>query len=270
MKAKRLSNRKKKIPAGVSKARRALIKKPFKDHTTDLIKLHTGGKMPKKPKYDGTQHKDTAKKVHEKSRVSKDELDKIREENGGVLPRNPNSNKGKPKGCHHIFKPASKRSLWLAHYLNESNADTFLNKANSAIAAGYKPENASQIGLANYYAMAPIVEEWIDKIGLSEGAIKEKLWKLFHAKQTKFFADKGVVIEERQIEDLAIQKSALELAAKIKGMSAPKEVNHNHSYNSEVTENKTIKIQVVDGPGKPVEIEDMKKIGSGEVGNGDK
>lgn len=87
------------------------------------------------------------------------------------------------------------RKLWLKHYLN-SNSPGFMNASESARQAGYRcgnPGSASKIGTANKYFWAARIEKWLDDEGLSETAIKQKLFELLNKKQTLFQKVKGKV-----------------------------------------------------------------------------
>jgi hypothetical protein len=119
------------------------------------------------------------------------------------------------------LKP-NKSLLWLNHFLNSGNSTTFLHRTNAAIAAGYKNLPTSQTaGAQNYKKFVKEINRWLDDMGLSENALKTKLLSLMDAKETKFFADKGIVTDQREVEALGIQQKALDMAFKIKGSYAP-------------------------------------------------
>lgn len=93
----------------------------------------------------------------------------------------------------------SKRDLWLKHYLNSSNSLTFLNKTESARAAGYKVSkemHLRHIGCQNSTILSDKIKEWLDESGLSENALKLKLLSLLEAKETKFQTLRGEIDEE--------------------------------------------------------------------------
>lgn len=118
---------------------------------------------------------------------------------------------------------ASKREIWLGHYLDQGNPDTYLNAAESARAAGYKcaKENFKKIGYINRRECEKQITDWLDDAGLSESALKLKLVSLLEAKETKFFQKDGLVKTTVEVENLAIQQKALDMALKMKGLYAP-------------------------------------------------
>ena len=153
-------------------------------------------------------------------------------------------------------KRTSKRNIWLGHYLNQDNPNTFLNGVASVDAAGYKckPENRSSVAYQNYTLLQSKIEKWLDEVGLSEGKLKGKLQSLVGAKKTVFQKIKGAVnpedlppgyrlitttgvtiendkgepifsdgdsLIEIEVESLGIQTKALDMALKVKGLYAP-------------------------------------------------
>lgn len=123
----------------------------------------------------------------------------------------------------------NKLRVWLKHYLDETNADTFLNKSGSAKAAGYKAktdESFRAIGCQNFTKLNDEIEKWIDENMLSDTKLKQKIGELMGAKETKFFAHQGEVKEEKDVEALEIQRKTLDMALKVKGMYAPDKVEH--------------------------------------------
>ena len=71
----------------------------------------------------------------------------------------------------------------------------------------------------------PMIERWLDEVGLSDVALKTKLVKLLDAKEKRFFPYlKGdeQVITEVEVEALAIQARMLELSMKARGMLSEK------------------------------------------------
>lgn len=117
----------------------------------------------------------------------------------------------------------SKRDVWLYHYLNVDDKDTFANATEAAVAARYNcktRESYAQVGARNAAALRPKISKWLDEMGLSEEALKIKLLSLLSAKKTKFFSNKGIVLDEREVEALDVQTKALDMALKIRGTYA--------------------------------------------------
>lgn len=124
----------------------------------------------------------------------------------------------------------SKKDAWLYYFLDQGNTDTFLNRTGAARAAGYK--SPSSAGNTNYLYYKVKIEEWLDEVGLSEAALKIKLLGMLEAKSKKFFAHHGVVLDEREFDDLGVQQKALDMAFKIKGSYAPEKHEHSNLITS--------------------------------------
>ena len=56
--------------------------------------------------------------------------------------------------------------------------------------------------------------------------MKAKTVELLNAKETKFFACQGKVINKEEVEALDVQLKALGLAMKLKGLNAPEKHTH--------------------------------------------
>jgi hypothetical protein len=143
---------------------------------------------------------------------------------------------------------ATKRDVWIKFYLDQSNRETFLNGKASAIAAGYKckdPKTFETIGSQNARILKDEISQWLDEVGLSKSALRQKLLSLIDAKETKFFQKDGIVTEQIDVEALGIQLKALELAMKSKSMLVEKKevtgkdggpIEHVHSLTPELQE----------------------------------
>jgi len=57
----------------------------------------------------------------------------------------------------------------------------------------------------------------LDAAGLTDDHIAARIKELSAAKETKFFSDKGIVIETREVEALGIQSDMVQFAARLKG-----------------------------------------------------
>jgi len=120
-------------------------------------------------------------------------------------------------------------NLWLSYFVNSENKTTFLNRKESARAAGYKgsSEDAFRaIGTQNYLKLSDKINNWLEDVGLSENALKTKLISLLEAKETKFFQHEGVVSDQREVDALETQRRTLDMAFKIKGSYAPVRNEH--------------------------------------------
>jgi hypothetical protein len=163
-------------------------------------------------------------------------------------------------------KLTPKQKLWLKAYLNRDNPSTFLNKSESARAAGYNCTELSYgpIGHQNFKKLKIHIDKWLDEEGLGENQLKSKLIMLIEARQITFHKVKGRVDpnslppgafivaesnilgwsgngEDKQAVDegdtviavpmsaLETQRKSLEMAMKVKGMFAPEKHEHKHS-----------------------------------------
>lgn len=124
---------------------------------------------------------------------------------------------------------AKKQDVWLKYFLDEGNKITFLNRTESALAAGYTCKDrhaASRIGSRNYRYFGEKINKWLDEEGLSEATLKMKLLKLLDAKEKKFFAFQGEVCDTREVEALETQRKTLDMAIKMRGLYAPDRHEH--------------------------------------------
>ena len=115
----------------------------------------------------------------------------------------------------------TKRPIWLKHYLDCNNPGTFLNATASAKAAGYKCKNENSFGVTgadNVRYFKSLIEKWLDEEGLSEAKLKEKLFQLLHAKETRIFSYEGKITDRVEVQALGIQRQTLDMAMKVRGM----------------------------------------------------
>jgi len=97
-------------------------------------------------------------------------------------------------------KPAkprvSKLNVWFKFYTDDSNPLTYLNKTESARAAGYSQKNLNvlkSIGCQNFTKLNIRINQWLDEVGLSEACLKNKLASLLEARQVNLIKIKGEV-----------------------------------------------------------------------------
>jgi len=76
----------------------------------------------------------------------------------------------------------------------------------------------------NNPVMKKIFTEVLEKAGLSDAYLAERIKQLSEAKETKFFQEKGIVIETREVEALGIQSNMIEFATKLKGHLVEKHI----------------------------------------------
>jgi hypothetical protein len=121
-------------------------------------------------------------------------------------------------------KPSAsvRERLWLQNFLDRANPDTFFNIRASALRAGWSEKGAASAGYRLKKKFQHKINLWLNEDGLSDESLDAKLIALLDAKKTKFFAHKGVVLDERNIQALDIQIKALDMAYKLKGRYAAK------------------------------------------------
>jgi len=64
----------------------------------------------------------------------------------------------------------------------------------------------------------------LEKAGLTDDYLAERIKQLSEAKETKFFQEKGIVTEIREVEALGIQSEMIQFGAKLKGHLAEKHI----------------------------------------------
>ena len=102
--------------------------------------------------------------------------------------------------------------------------------------AGYSVKAPGQAG---YQALKQIRERMpqvLEKAGLTDEALIHKyLIPLLNAKETKFFAFQGEVVETQDVEALGIRKDALDMTFRLKGSYAPTNIQHTGDIIHEIT-----------------------------------
>ena len=93
----------------------------------------------------------------------------------------------------------------------------------AVVTAGYSPKtNVNQI--MHSKEVQRTFNQILEKTGLTDDKIAEKLKSLFNAKETKFFADKGIVTDQREVESNTIQLDTVKTLLKVKGHITDKSV----------------------------------------------
>jgi hypothetical protein len=88
--------------------------------------------------------------------------------------------------------------------------------------AGYSDRKAAHRALKNVSERAP---EVLERLGLTvEHVVDKCLRPLMEAKETKFFANQGVVLDSREVEALDIRLRAVDLWARLMGAYTPAKV----------------------------------------------
>lgn len=150
----------------------------------------------------------------------------------------------------------NKLNEWFKAYTNPENPKTYLNKTQSAKAAGYKAsseDSFAQIGCQNFNKLKVKIDAWLDENGLSEEVLKTKLISLFEGQEIKImtlkgeidteslseiaqiiasgvtqkFTQQGTPYTEREtiiginVENKELQRRALDMGFKVKGTYSP-------------------------------------------------
>jgi hypothetical protein len=89
----------------------------------------------------------------------------------------------------------------------------------AGIEAGLSPASAdSQVcHIINHPQSKALFAEYLEKAGLSDEILAEKIEKLTNADQTLFFQHQGRVTDERIVPALETRRKSLELCARLKG-----------------------------------------------------
>ena len=130
---------------------------------------------------------------------------------------------------HYNGKTLTPKELsFLKAYTDEKNPKTFLNGTGAVRAAGY---NCSTLDSTTSMArelklrLKDFLDMWMDDNGLSTDHLMWRLKKGLDVKEIKFFSDKGIVTDSREVDAIEVQRRYLEMAMKLKGLLSqePKE-----------------------------------------------
>lgn len=107
-------------------------------------------------------------------------------------------------------KPLSKKQTTLVENLTKFDG----NVSAAGKASGYNSRQAAHDAMGHIREKAP---QALERLGIGRDRVFAKLGKLMEAKETKFFADKGIVMERVEVEALDIQTRATVELAKMHG-----------------------------------------------------
>ena len=100
------------------------------------------------------------------------------------------------------------------------------SQADAAIAAGYSAKNPDQSAHQALKSIQQKVPDLMDELGLTDRALIENhLVPLLSAHETKFFQHEGKVVQTRKVEALPIRLDALDVAFRLRGSYAPRDVD---------------------------------------------
>jgi hypothetical protein len=117
-------------------------------------------------------------------------------------------------------KLTGKQRKFLNLYLDYDNPKTFFN-ALACTRIVSSSDNPGTLRKQSYQFTEKTrihIDYWIENSALSDEALKSKLYSLMNAKQTKFFAYQGKIVDQREVEALDIQIRAASLVSEIKGL----------------------------------------------------
>ncbi len=85
--------------------------------------------------------------------------------------------------------------------------------------AGYSKAciNGDKMNILRNPVMQQTFSSVLEAEGVTDVKLAEKIRSLIDAKETKFFASKGIITDSREVDALAIQAQMVEFAAKLKG-----------------------------------------------------
>ena len=116
------------------------------------------------------------------------------------------------------------------------NLSKGMSITDAARKAGYTTKHPGQAGHQALEGIRLKFPHLLDKHGLTDEALIEKYLKpLLKAKETKFFAFQGEVIETHDVEALGIRKEALDMTFRLKGSYAPTNIEHTGQIIHEIT-----------------------------------
>ena len=93
------------------------------------------------------------------------------------------------------------------------------NIKQAGISVGYSPQSAGQQAceVLKHPETKRTFAHVMEKAGISDDFLAEKIRSLMDAKETKFFQKDGMVIETHDVDALETQRKTTELATKLKG-----------------------------------------------------
>lgn len=114
-----------------------------------------------------------------------------------------------------------KQAAWLKHYIETGNATEAARKA------GYKgtEDSLRVIGHENLIKLNIPVADLMDRMGLSDAFLMQKLREGLEAVVTKTATDHGEIRDEREYVDYSTRHSYLDTALKLKGKYPAVKVN---------------------------------------------
>jgi hypothetical protein len=92
-------------------------------------------------------------------------------------------------------------------------------QAEAAVVAGYSPKNAKQSAHQALESIRKKMPDLMDELGLTDRALIDKyLLPALEATETKFFANKGIVLDQKDVVAWGPRLEALKLAGNWRGL----------------------------------------------------
>lgn len=142
------------------------------------------------------------------------------------------SNEPKDEGQPSAPKNKREKRVIAKHLAVARNVARGATLQEAGEAVGYPAESARQSAWRAMETIKRKAPEVFDKRGLTLDSLADDVHRLRRAKETKFFSDKGVVIEEREVEALDIQLKAVDMGLRVHGAYERNEDGRNPAGNS--------------------------------------
>jgi hypothetical protein len=144
-----------------------------------------------------------------------------------------------PKSASKVSKPsldngtspeapsAKSPSVKQRHYVKGRIAGK--SKKQAALEAGYAKSTAENTKqkIDKKPEVQKLFEELLEEAGVSNPLLARRIYQGLHAMETKLYANKGIVLDRRNLVSFAERREMLELALKVKGLLVDKhEIDH--------------------------------------------
>ncbi len=132
---------------------------------------------------------------------------------------------------------------------SDPNSSTFQNATQSAVQAGYSPDSAASIGsqLLKNGQIQRSVTAALERKGIGDDFLADGLIDGMRAEETRYFSDKGIVTDERQVKDYHARAKFQDMTHRLRG-DFPKD---------EPVQLASLILKIGDGPLPPAEWEEL-------------
>jgi len=154
------------------------------------------------------------------------------------------SEEQKPVGDEPKAKKKRRKRVIAKHLKVARHVAAGKTLAQAGRAVGYPARSARQGAFQAMQAVRDRAPEVFHRMGLTLESLAEDVNRLRHAKETKFFASKGIVLDSREVDALSIQVSAVDMALRTHG--AYKDIEDAASKGHDQTSRNTVCLVVSD------------------------